>query len=94
MGTRCFLADDLERRAADDPELVFVTWMCAYAGDIVAGRRPGPYTDADARRYARRVLIPDELLERPPVDVGRASAALGVPVDEVLVAMAERSGAA
>jgi hypothetical protein len=87
---RFFLADYLERRAPDDPERVFVTMMCAYAGDVVSGVLPGAYVDTNARRYARAALIPGELLERPALDVERAAAALGVPVDEMLIAVAER----
>jgi hypothetical protein len=76
----CFLlADDLAYRPPGDPELVFVVVMCAYASDVARGLLPGPYDAADACRYARAVLIPEELLERPALDVDRAAAALGVP---------------
>ena len=37
-------------------------YMCAYAGDVLRGELPGPYTDHDAVRYARAALIPDRLL--------------------------------
>ena len=50
---------------------------------------PGPYTDADARRYARAALIPAELLERPTLDARRTAAALGVPADELQAARDE-----
>jgi hypothetical protein len=56
--------------------------MCAYAGDIARSELPGPYSDADARRYARAWLIPTELLERPTLDVRSAAAALRIPADE------------
>jgi hypothetical protein len=62
--------------------------MCAYAGDVARGELPGPYTDADARLYARACLIPTELLERPTLDVHSAAAALGVPADELQAARA------
>ena len=52
-------------RPPGDPELTFVLYMCAYAGDVARGELPGPYTDDDARHYARACLIPTELLERP-----------------------------
>ncbi|HYN64024.1 MAG TPA: hypothetical protein VES36_05420, partial [Candidatus Limnocylindrales bacterium] len=42
---------ELDQRPADDPERTFVMFMCAYAGDILAGVLPGPYNDRDARRY-------------------------------------------
>ena len=57
--------------------------MCAYAGDVARGELPGPYTDTDARRYARACLIPTELLERPALDVHSAAPALGVPAAEL-----------
>ena len=88
---RIFLADALERRPPGDPELTFVLYMCAYAGDVARGELPGPYTDADAGRYARACLIPAELLERPTLDVHRAAAALGVPASELQAARHEHS---
>jgi hypothetical protein len=104
---RILLADALERRGAGDPELTFVLYMCAYAGDVARGELPGPHTDHAARgelpgphtdhaarRYARACLIPSELLERPTLDVRRAAAALGVPPDELQAARHDRLRAA
>ena len=54
--------------------------------DILNGHLPGPYTDRDARRYARACLIPTELAERRGLDVKRAASALRVPADELLAA--------
>jgi hypothetical protein len=51
--------------------------MYAYAGDVLAGVLPGPYSDEDTRRYARECLVPLELLERSELDVDRAVQALG-----------------
>jgi hypothetical protein len=80
----------LEHRPPGDPELTFVLYMFAYAGDVArVGELPGPYTDADVRRYARACLIPTELLERPTLNVQSAAAALGVPADELLAARHE-----
>jgi hypothetical protein len=85
----CFLlADDLAYRPPGDPELVFVVMMCAYASDVARGVLPGPYDNADACRYARAVLVPEELLERPGLDIDRAAAALGVPACELRAARA------
>lgn len=81
--TRFILNDELEDRPRTDPERRFVTWMCAYAWDIHAGRSPGPYTEQRARAFVRGALIPGELLERPELDVPRAAAALGVPEREL-----------
>ena len=83
------LADDLAYHAPGDPELVFVVAMCSYATDIAQGLLPGPFDDADACRYARAFLIPEELLERPELDVNRAAAAFGVPADQLRAARAE-----
>jgi hypothetical protein len=66
------LADDLAYRAPGDPELVFVVAMCSYATDIARGLLPGPFDAADACRYARAFLIPEEPLERAELDVDRA----------------------
>jgi hypothetical protein len=92
--SRFFLADELERRPLADPERTFVILMCAYGGDVARGELPGPYAEADARRYARRCLIPVELLERPELDVDRAAAALRVPADELRTARAEHHAVA
>ena len=62
---RVFFSDDLETRGPEDPLKRFVCAMCLYAGDVFAGEVPGPYSDEDARVYARAVLIPGELLELP-----------------------------
>ena len=53
--------------------------MCAYAGDILSGVLPGPYTDDDARRYARACLVPLELLERPELDIAGPPARCSSP---------------
>ena len=87
---RFFLCDELDRRAACDPERTFVVLMCAYAGDVGRGVLPGPYRDEEACRYARAALIPGELLERPGLDMERAAVALGVPVGELRAACSER----
>lgn len=88
--SRFFLADDLDRRAAEDPERTFVIYMCAYAGDILNQRLPGPYSQDDACAYARACLIPAELVERDPLDTERAARALCVPENELIAARAGR----
>jgi hypothetical protein len=84
--TCVFLADELRRRPAGDPEVTFVLFMCCYARDVMTGELAGRYSDVNARAYARAALIPEELLERPLADPGRTARALGVPVDELLQA--------
>ena len=91
---RFFLAEPFDRRSAIDSERTFVTFMCAYAGDVFLGVLPGPYTDDDARRYARACLIPAELAERDDLDVHRAARALQVPVDELRAARLEHAARA
>jgi hypothetical protein len=81
---RVFLAGELRRRRAGDPELTFVLFTCCYGRDVITGELAGRYSDENARAYARAALIPDELLERPLVDPRRTARALGVPVDELL----------
>ena len=66
--------------------------MCSYATDIARGVLPGPFDDVDARRYARAALIPEELLERPELDVDHTAAALGVPAQELRAARDEHAG--
>jgi hypothetical protein len=74
-----------------DPDLTFIVFMCAYAGDVLRGDLPGPYSDEDARRYARAALIPAELLERHGLDVHQAATALSVPSDELAAAQLEHA---
>jgi hypothetical protein len=82
-GTRCILSGELDSRPAGDSETTFVLYMCAYAGDVLRGELPGPYTDQRAREFARAALIPEELLERPCPDPQRTSIALGIPLWEL-----------
>lgn len=88
---RVFLSAALERSAGTDPDLRFVLMMCCYARDVLTGRLPGPYTTWDARRYAQAALIPDELLDRAPLDTRRVARWLGVPEDELYAARAGRA---
>ncbi len=87
--SRFFLAEALDQRPASDPERTFVVFMCAYAGDILSRVLPGPYTDDDARRYARACLVPLELLERTELDVDHTAQALQIPASELRAARAE-----
>jgi hypothetical protein len=72
--------------AAETPARLFIA-MCLYAGGILNGDRPGPYRDDDARSWARRALIPSELLEAPhTIDQRETAHWLGVPEEEVRIA--------
>jgi hypothetical protein len=79
----CILCNELQRRPVGDPERTFVIFMSAYAADVLRGELPGPYTDHNARKYARAALIPGELLERPCPNPLRTSLALGIPLWEL-----------
>jgi hypothetical protein len=92
--TRVFVADELRRRPAGDPELTFVLFMCCYARDVMSGELAGCYSDEKARAYARAALIPEELLERPLADAARTARALHVPLDELLQARNARDSVA
>lgn len=88
--TRFFLADQLARLPGDHPDVVFVTYMCRCAADILTGRLPGPYTDEKARAYARGALITREHLERgAPAGDARLAQGLGVPLAELHAARAD-----
>ena len=52
--------------------------MCAYAGDILSGVLPGPYSDEDAAA-TRAPAWPAELLERADRDVERAAPGAACP---------------
>ncbi|MDA0161330.1 hypothetical protein OM076_13715 [Solirubrobacter ginsenosidimutans] len=39
-----------------DADLLFVALMCACCAEVLAGRIPGPYTDALGRDWAQRAL--------------------------------------
>ena len=86
--TRFFLSDDVERLPAGDPLLTFVMYMCAYAREVLTGQLPGPYTDHNARRFARAALVPDELADRERIahtrrSLKRTARALKLPAVEL-----------
>ncbi|MCW2951147.1 MAG: hypothetical protein JWQ48_317 [Conexibacter sp.] len=64
-------------------ERAFVLSMGVYARAVFAGTLPGPYNGTFARFFARRALIPGELLEREALDFDRAAEALTVPLREL-----------
>jgi hypothetical protein len=90
--TRFFLADDLDRLPAGDPLLTFVIYMCAYAREVHTGELPGPYTDHDARRFARAALVPEELADPDRIahthrNLQRTARALKLPAAELAAAL-------
>ncbi len=91
--TRFFLADDVERLPAGDPLLTFVLYMCAYAHDVLTGELPGPYTDHNARRFARAALVPEELADPDRLahthrNLEQTAHALKLPAGELAVHLA------
>jgi hypothetical protein len=50
VADRAIIADGVE-----DEQLRHVKAMCMYALEVLAGERPGPYTDLAADRYANSV---------------------------------------
>lgn len=80
---RFLLSGSLAMRPVGDPERTFIIFMCLYAIDVLTGTLPAPFTEHDARHYARAALIPEELLERAQLDYELASHALGVPSAEL-----------
>jgi hypothetical protein len=83
--SRFFLCDTLDSPNPQSAGRTFVIFTCVYAWDVLCGALPGPYRDADARRYPRACLIPAELAERADIDVARTARALEVPELELLV---------
>lgn len=84
-----FLCPRVASRPVGDPERTFVIYMGVYAADVLRGELPGPYSDEQARRYARVALIPGELLEHDLSCLEGTARALHVPVSELRQARAE-----
>lgn len=53
---RFWLAAQIEALPENDPRKRHVCFMALYARDILTGAMPGPYTDADADRFARLAI--------------------------------------
>jgi hypothetical protein len=70
-------------------ERAFVLRMGVYARAVLSGELPRPYDGRFARAFARRALIPDELIEREGLDLERAAEALSVPLRELYAAWLE-----
>ena len=72
---------------AGDPELRFVAYMCAYCGEVLNRRLPGPPTSELAEEWARAALIaPPELIALSACSDAEAAEALNVPLEQVRVA--------
>ncbi len=68
--------------------------MCAYAHEVLTGQLPGPYTDHNARRFARAALVPDELADLGRIththrNLQQTARALQLPAAELAAELAE-----
>ena len=59
--------------------------MCHYARLVLEDELPGPYTDDDARRFARLTLLADhdDLSPQPDENDAATAARLGLPAAEL-----------
>ena len=77
----------MRTRAAGDPELRFVGYICLYIGEVLNGRLPGPITGELAEQWARAALISArELASLSACSDAEAAEALNVPLDQVSAA--------
>lgn len=75
------------------PHRRFVAAMLLYSREIDQRRLPGPYTDQDAERYARLLLIPAKALALWPCLPDRHIARrLGLPAQQVRLRRRQLSG--
>lgn len=54
---RAVLAPAIDVLPDEHPDKQFVAFMCLYARDVMTGARLGPYSGAEAERYARACMI-------------------------------------
>jgi hypothetical protein len=80
--TSYLLSTELEARPRDDPERLFVQFMCLHAADVLSGAASGPYSDERAREYARACLVPPGVVDG---DVELAARELRVSAAEIAV---------
>jgi hypothetical protein len=63
-GDHVLLGPEIAVLEPDHPRRRFVALMCVYSAELDSQALPAfAYCDADAERYARDELMPDELLE-------------------------------
>jgi hypothetical protein len=59
----------------EHPTVRFVALLAHYAGDVLTGQRPGPYSDAAAAAWARQEAL--------PLDIYREAIAAGASVETI-----------
>jgi hypothetical protein len=74
----------LLQRPAGDAELRFIAFMCAYAGQVLAGTIAGPFSSELAELWTRRALIDDRHASAlAQTSEEEAATALNVPIDQL-----------
>jgi hypothetical protein len=82
---RVFLDPSITVLPRGHPRRRVVAALCLYARDIDSGELPGPYDDAEAERYARSLLIPDEEFELLADECDeRLAERFRVPADQIV----------
>ncbi len=82
--TRVWLAAHIEALPTGHPRKRFVAFMAFYARDILTDNIPGPYSDKNAERFARLVLIdPAVIAAHPDADDKQLAQLLQVPVEQL-----------
>jgi len=75
---------DVRHLPPADPVVKVVAQMAYYAQLVLSGQMHGPYTDADAERFARLALIDEhELTQRRGESDTDLAVYFGVPVDQL-----------
>ena len=88
---RAHLTDDVDVELDGEPVGPFFLAMCVYAMEILRDPRLPRYTERRARRFARAMLIPAELLEHlGDFDTLAVARWLGMPARELEAAAHDR----
>ncbi|MBA2716454.1 MAG: ImmA/IrrE family metallo-endopeptidase [Propionibacteriales bacterium] len=83
---RFWLVDEIDELPNGHPVKAWVTILCVFARDVMAGTIPGPFTQARAERFAREVMLPAErFIARAHVEQEELAAHFNVPAEQVQV---------
>ncbi len=90
--TRVWLAAHIEALPVGHPRKRLVAFMAFYARDVLDGTLPGPYSDADAERFARLALINTDVIARHPhATDAQLAQLLGIPLDQLHTYLADNN---
>lgn len=78
------LTAELQARPENDGYRRMALRMAQYALAACRGQLDVPYTDEDARMFARKILLPRELQERKLPNPSQTAIQIGVPIHELL----------